>query len=215
LNCHHGGEVFFRHNAILRKFAHIIRSTGDLVQLEVPASHVPVFGSGGRDLQSRNLRFDLLITSSASAIYKTADVTIVNPISSSPQVLRQNAHTSGNACRLADHRKQAIYSRTCAALGLAFLPLSVEVFGRLGPCAEAMLQECAQKVIVNDFNLDRSTNNKLHSSLIHQWKMQLSCILQRANSLIIRQRGHRRNMAHLLTGPPPSDSLLYQEPLFQ
>ena len=127
LNCRRGGEIILRHNALRQSFAQILRTAGDCVQQEVPICSIP-----STQVLAHNLRFDLISTSSASQQNITADVTVINPISSSQAILNRNATNDGNAAKTAERRKEAIYSGCSAALGMRFIPLAFEVFGRIG-----------------------------------------------------------------------------------
>jgi hypothetical protein len=131
------------------------------------------------------LRFDILVTSSALSTQFSADVTVVNPISSSPVLLSQHAARSGQACASAEARKQAQYAQASTDLGYDFIPFAMEVFGRLGQQGTALLKTLASRVVSERAEVDLITSNKLHASLIHLWRIQLSSILQKGNAKAI------------------------------
>jgi hypothetical protein len=208
LNCRRGGEVILRHNALRQCFASIIQSSGHSVQQEVPIS-----AASSTHTSSGNLRFDIIATSSASLHNISADVTVTNPLSGSPAILARNATNNGNACTRAERRKESIYSGVSAGLGRQFVPLAIEVFGRLGAKCDSFLKQLASSAIANYAGVDSVIANKLHASLIHLWKIKISCILQKGNSKIIHMGSSRilhRSMT-VQNGRQPIDFNALQE----
>ena len=132
-----------------------------------------------------NLRLDITVTSSALSTQYSADVTVINPISSAPQLLAQNASTNGHACLAAENRKISAYAQASSALGYTFVPFAMEVFGRLGPKGTAFLKTLASRAVSERAQVDLIASNKLHASLVHLWRIQLSCILQKGNARAI------------------------------
>lgn len=124
LNCSRGGKIIARHNAILQTLSEIIKTTGAHIQTEVPVSHI-----NASSIQNRasSVRFDIMVTSRALEHQFTADVTVINPLSSSLAVLTQNASVSGNANRIAENRKNAIYHTVSRDAGYDFFPFSLEL----------------------------------------------------------------------------------------
>ena len=116
---------------------------------------------------------------------------MANPVSSSPQLLPVFAATNGAANQRAESRKRAIYSGVSAAMGLRFVPLAIEVFGRFGRGCEELLRDLAGKAVANFAEVDQVVANKLHVTLIHLWKTKISCILQKGNARIIHMAAFR------------------------
>ena len=111
----------------------------------------------------------MLVTSSASQNNFSADVTVVNPISLSQQVLSNNAARNGHASKQAELRKTQIYGPASRSLGCSFPPLALEVFGRLGDHTHKFLQTLVNQVIGNSAAVDVIASNKLYSSLMGYW----------------------------------------------
>ena len=188
LNCRRGGDIIFRHNALRETFASLMKSSGFITKQEVLLSTLPNACNS-----SHNLRFDILVTSCALLSQYSADVTVINPISSSQSVLAQNASTNGNASRTAESRKRALYSDHSSQLGYEFVPLALEVFGRLGTAGNALLKQMATRAIANQADVDTVTATKLHASLVHWWRIKISCVLQKGNARIIQMGVHRNS----------------------
>lgn len=172
--------------------AKIIQSIGDAVYQEVPIADFPG-PTESRNIQ--NLRFDIVSMSSACNHNLSADITVSNPISSSASTLARNARRNGNANNYAEARKNSQYAEVSRSRGLEFFPFAIETFGRLGKQFDKCLKVLATRGIAQS-EVDQLVANKLHASLIHLWKMKISCVLQKGNVRIIQMasaRIHSRN----------------------
>lgn len=190
LRCGRGGLIIARHNAILEVLNNILRSTGAHTQTElnytVPAAlpHRP---------SPSVVRFDILATSRAFETPISADVTVTNPVSTSPVLLARHAATNGSANRAAENRKRAIYEAVSRDAGIAFFPFSVEAFGRIGEPGDSLLKSLASHAINNLADVDPITANKLHASLLHLWRIKISCALQKGNANAVNSGFQRTN----------------------
>ena len=179
LSCGRGGLVIARHNSILETLRDILRSTGAHTQSELSITVPPSLPHRSRPT---TVRVDVLATSRAFENPVSADVTVTNPVSASATLLARNATQNGSANRAAESRKCTIYESVCRDAGYAFVPFALEVFGRLGSKAESFLKNLASHAANNIADVDLIAANKLHASLLHLWRMKISCALQKGNA---------------------------------
>jgi hypothetical protein len=123
LNCMHGGLRTTAHNEFRNVIRDLAREAGLSVQLEPRP-----FENGDR--------LDLIITGISNAVRAVGiDTTIAS-------VFVQQEYES--ILPAAEHTKRTKYQARCEDRGIDFIPIAVDVFGRLGKGAEPFMVELAR-----------------------------------------------------------------------
>ena len=192
--CRIGGEWYQRHLSTVHVVSDIIRSTGLIVQQEVPLQNIGPL----RSLDTRgDGRMDIVITSSD---FQTtlADVTITHP-SPSHQSITLNMTRPLYFATAAEERKIRKYDRAARQINNTFIPMALETFGALGREANKFLKKLASRYLRSLPNPEISNR----SILMRYWRSKISCTLQRANAKLIISKSNRIK-ANTRQGPLPN-----------
>jgi hypothetical protein len=129
-----------------------------------------------------------IVAESASRPTLLADPTVVHPVAANRRQLEAHARTSGAAARRREDAKAQKYGEAARSLGMPFLPLVVETFGRMGAAATGFVQKLAtEKARGVPSREDRQQADQyLRQRLLARWYRTISCALQRGNALILR-----------------------------
>jgi hypothetical protein len=194
--CRIGGEWHQRHLSMVHLTADIIRSTGFIVQQEVPLQNIGPLRSLDTSGEGR---MDLVVTSSDSQI-TLADVTITHP-SPSNQQISDNMTSPLFFARAAEDRKIRKYGRAARENGHRFIPLAIETYGALGKEMDKKLKSLATKYTRSISN--QYTDITARSTLMRYWRARISCCLQRANAKLIISKSNRIK-ANSRSAPQPN-----------
>eukprot|EP00820_Chromera_velia_P004464 Cvel_17486.t1-p1 / transcript=Cvel_17486.t1 / gene=Cvel_17486 / organism=Chromera_velia_CCMP2878 / gene_product=hypothetical protein / transcript_product=hypothetical protein / location=Cvel_scaffold1400:445-8529(-) / protein_length=1259 / sequence_SO=supercontig / SO=protein_coding / is_pseudo=false len=127
--CPNGEGVHWRHEQVKRAFTQILRRLRHTHVLEeTTLGHLGV-ATDSHLADQRNKRADIFASLSNSDTI-LADVSITFPISSDAARLRTRSKTAGAAAKTKSEEKQRKYVVAARSVGLRFIPLVFETFGR-------------------------------------------------------------------------------------
>jgi hypothetical protein len=135
LTCHTGGTLTRRHNAIRNIIFHACRKAA-----WNPALEVAVTG-GGKALVPADVYVPKNIAGDQAL---AVDITVVHPLQQATVALASKVR--GTGARYAEARKTSKHGAACAASGLTFIPVAIEVFGHIGEEGEKFLTTLAKAV---------------------------------------------------------------------
>jgi hypothetical protein len=100
-----------------------------------------------------------------------------------------HSRTDGLAATNVSASKDRKYGAVARRLGLDFHPLIYETYGRSAATTDAFLIIMAKAFASRHRTADISLDN-LISLVVHQWRVKLSCTLQRCNARLITRKVH-------------------------
>uniref|UniRef100_A0A0G4FJA4 Reverse transcriptase domain-containing protein n=1 Tax=Chromera velia CCMP2878 TaxID=1169474 RepID=A0A0G4FJA4_9ALVE len=205
--CPNGGGVHWRHEQVKGAFTQILRGLRHTHVLEETTfGHLGV-AMDSRLTEERNKRVDLFASLSNGDTLLT-DVSVTFPISSDASRLRTRSKTAGAAAKTKSEEKVWKYAVAACAVGLWFVPLIFETFGRPDRETVSFVKEL---VSVASLRAGFSTEGELmavQARLTDRYWKILGCTLQRYVAInVLTSAFHGRGQR----GPFQPDSLLGRE----
>jgi hypothetical protein len=182
MTCKKGPEVHHRHNMLVQTWERLMRKTSQ----SSLALEKPLFAFGLNNPKHAGKRVEIAEFSSnrKTTLY---DVSVIHSTPENMENIKKYGTCAGYPAETKEKTKNSKYKEHAERLGLQFIPLATESFGRMGDAATSlvhrMIEEYASKISYGG-DQDKGLIQKLSAI----WWSTLSCTLQRGNANIINFR---------------------------